>query len=278
MLRSESISTTDVRALYQAVLPKWRKIRFVVAITILATGCTSGPDYHSPSIPKTAGSNFINQPVHTDTAVTSLANWWMLYKDPALDGLVKEALSANTDVRVALANLDRAHAIIKEARGDLYPSTNISAGTSYGRDQTTWTGNGQAPKQWSNTGGLNVSYELDLFGRVKREIEAAQDDTDVVAAAYDAARVVVVAETTRAYVDACSYGESIDVARSSIDLSHRSLVLISSQEQAGSASGCRTRRCCAGSSRGCTAAPAKPAKRCIIRAGSIDGPNPIANT
>lgn len=220
----------------RAMLPAWRTTFLAIAIAALVTGCASGPDYHAPVLPETAGDTFVSKPADTDTAVSLPADWWKLYDDPALDNLVQEALSANTNLRVMLANLDRARAIYKEARGGLFPSTNVSAAAGYGRDQTTWTGTGQAPTQWSYSGGLDVSYELDLFGRVRRDIEAARDDTDAVAAAQDATKVVVVAETTRAYVDACTYGESIDVAHSSIELAQRSLDLISRQQHAGSAS------------------------------------------
>jgi NodT family efflux transporter outer membrane factor (OMF) lipoprotein len=220
----------------RAMVPSWRNTFLAIAVAALATGCASGPDYHAPALPEAAAGPFVSKPATTDAAASLPADWWKLYDDPVLDGLVQEAFSANTNLRVALANLDRAQAIYKEARGGLYPSTNVSAGAGRGRDQTTWNGAGQAPTQWSYSGGLDVSYELDLFGRVRRDIEATRDDTDAVAAAYDAARVVVVAETTRAYVDACTYGESIDVAHSSIELAQRSMDLVSSQEHAGSAS------------------------------------------
>ncbi|HHG4644868.1 TPA: efflux transporter outer membrane subunit [Pseudomonas aeruginosa] len=219
-----------------AVFPSRRAAFMAIAVAVITAGCASGPDYHAPATPETAAGPFVSKPADTDTAASLPADWWKLYDDPALDNLVQEALLANTNLRVTLANLDRARAIYKEARGGLFPSTNVSAGAGYGRDQTTWTGTGQAPTQWSYSGGLDVSYELDLFGRVRRDIEAARDDTDAVAAAHDAAKVVVVAETTRAYVDACTYGESIDVAHSSIELAQRSLDLISRQEHAGSAS------------------------------------------
>ena len=213
-----------------------RAALMAIAIAVITAGCASGPDYRAPATPETAAGPFVSKPADTESTASLPADWWKLYDDPALDNLVQEALSANTNLRVTLANLDRARAIYKEARGGLFPSTNVSAGAGYGRDQTTWTGTGQAPTQWSYSGGLDVSYELDLFGRVRRDIEAARDDTDAVAAAHDAAKVVVVAETTRAYVDACTYGESIDVAHSSIELAQRSLDLISRQQHAGSAS------------------------------------------
>lgn len=222
--------------LHRALFPILRTTFLATAVATFVTGCASGPDYHAPSLPQTAVGPFVSKSDHTDTAQSLPAEWWKLYDDPTLNRVVQEALMANTGLRVALANLERARAIYKEAQGGLIPSTNVSGGAGYGRDQTSWTGSGQAPKQWSYSGGLSVSYELDLFGRVRRDIEAAQDDTDAVAADYDAARVMVVAETTRAYVNACAEGESIDVAQSSIELARRSLDLISNQVYAGAAS------------------------------------------
>ncbi|MGN8083253.1 efflux transporter outer membrane subunit [Variovorax sp. 22077] len=207
-----------------------------VVATAVNTGCASGPDYHPPATRLTAAGSFVSQPADTNAAASPQPDWWKLYNDAALGNLVQDALSANTSLRVTLANLDRARAIYTEARGGLFPSTNVSAGVGYGRDQTTWTGTDRAPTQWSYSGGLEIAYEVDLFGRVKRDIEAARSDTDAVAAAHEAAKVVVVAETTRAYIDACTYGESIDVARSSIELARRSLDLVNRQEHAGSAS------------------------------------------
>jgi NodT family efflux transporter outer membrane factor (OMF) lipoprotein len=222
--------------LHRRLFPILRATFLVTAVAIFITGCTSGPDYHAPSFPQTAAGPFVSKSNHTDTAKSPPVEWWKLYDDPTLNRLVQEALMANTELRVALANLGRAQAIYKQAQGELIPSTSLSANTSYGRDQATWTGEGQAPTQWSYSGGLDASYELDLFGRVRRDIEAAQDDTDTVAADYDATRVMVVAETTRAYVDACAQGRSIDVTQSSIALARRSLELISHQAQAGTAS------------------------------------------
>lgn len=214
--------------------------RRVVLIAIVAAianaGCTTGPDYHPPALPDVVAGSFVTKPADTDIAAPLPAHWWKLYNDPALDQLVQLALSANTNLRVTLANLDRARGVYKEARGGLYPSTSLSAGPSYGRDQTTWTGSGQAPTQLSYNGGIDISYEVDLFGRVRRDVEAARDNAEAVAAAHDAAKVVVVADTTKAYLDACNYGESMQVAQASIALAQRSLDLVRRQEHAGAAS------------------------------------------
>ncbi|PBD27420.1 transporter, partial [Pseudomonas aeruginosa] len=97
-----------------------------VVAAIVNVGCASGPDYHPPAMPEAAARSFVSQPADTDAAASLPPHWWKLYNDPALDNLVQEALSANTNLRVTLANLDRARAIYKEARGGLFPSTNVS--------------------------------------------------------------------------------------------------------------------------------------------------------
>ncbi|MDR8398307.1 TolC family protein [Paraburkholderia sp. USG1] len=212
--------------------------RPLAAVLLAGTlaACKSGPDYRPPAIPDSAMQPFVTQTVATDGTAPLPADWWKLYDDPDLNQLIGEAFAANTDLRVALANMQRAKGIFDEAHSGLFPSTTASGGVTYGRDETTWYGTGQAPMGWTYTGGLDVSYELDLFGRVRRDIEASRDDAQAVAATYDAVRVAVAAETTRAYVDACSLGEAIDVANTSIELASSSLRLVSDEERAGAAS------------------------------------------
>ncbi|KNB23551.1 hypothetical protein ACH55_23735, partial [Salmonella enterica subsp. enterica serovar Typhimurium] len=96
------------------MFPSRRAAFMALAVAVITAGCASGPDYHAPALPETAAGPFVSHPANTDAAEALPANWWKLYDDPALDNLVQEALSANTNLRVALANLDRARAIYTE--------------------------------------------------------------------------------------------------------------------------------------------------------------------
>ncbi|MGD0229765.1 MAG: TolC family protein [Syntrophorhabdales bacterium] len=218
------------------LLPYAARLLTAVIVALVLAACASGPDYRAPDTPESAAGHFVTRIEGADRATPLPAGWWKLYDDPVLNGLIRDAFAANTDLRVALANLERAQGIFNEVHAGLFPSTTTSAGASYGRDQITWSATGQAPREWSYSGGLKVSYEVDLFGRVRRAIEAARYDTEAMAATYDAVRVTVVAETTRAYVNACTLREAIEVARSSIELADHSLRIVSDQERAGSAS------------------------------------------
>jgi NodT family efflux transporter outer membrane factor (OMF) lipoprotein len=192
--------------------------KFLPAVSALAlAACAAGPNY-VPPLPVAAAQ----APLATAGAPVSEAQtpdqWWKLYDDPVLNGLVADALAANTDIRVAVARLDRARASLRVARSDLLPQTNLSASPLYGRLPADQRPAGAKREDWQVDAGLSVSYELDLSGRVRREIEAAHGDVGAAAADADAVRVAIVAETTRAYVEAASAAEQIKVARNIVDL------------------------------------------------------------
>jgi NodT family efflux transporter outer membrane factor (OMF) lipoprotein len=185
----------------------------------MLTACAAGPDYHRPEPVASAGQPFLrgaSSPA-LDPASPADDHWWRLYDDPVLDALVRDALAANTDLRVAIANLERARASLSGARSDRLPQTRITASTTR-RQVPDWQVLGGGRKYWSVDAGLDVSYEVDLFGRVKRNIEAARADAQAAEADRDVVRVAVVADTARAYTDATAAAEQIAVARRTVAL------------------------------------------------------------
>jgi len=202
----------------------------------LAAACAAGPAYERPPEPSTAAGPFVTQGGGFDAAAALPDDWWRLYDDPALNALIARAFAANTDLRVASANLAKARAVLQEARAGRLPSTSVTGGVSYGDASQGGTGQGGSAgdAQWSENAGLALSWEVDLFGRVGRSIEAARADTEAVEAARDAVRVTVAAETTRAYLNACAYSYALDVARESLRTSDENLRLVTAQERAGS--------------------------------------------
>lgn len=192
----------------------------VSALTLAA--CAAGPDYVRPATPVTAAAPFAS----TSAAVAATApadNWWRLYRDPVLDGLIADALAANTDVRVAVARLGRARATLREARNDRTPQATIGASGNYNRFSQIQRLPGIDSETWLIDGGLDVSYEVDLFGRISRNVEAARGDVAAAAADAEAVRVTVVADTTRAYADAAAAAERLAVAERIVTLLDQSL-------------------------------------------------------
>jgi NodT family efflux transporter outer membrane factor (OMF) lipoprotein len=188
--------------------------------------CRVGPNYHAPTLPPQAEAPLVSVNAAVETTAGPPDAWWRLYDDPRLDQLVQEALKANFDLAAADANFAAARAALSAVHANRYPSTGIVAGGIYGRDAVTeeiLELQGQRPQTiWLFEDVFQVAYEVDLFGRVHRAIEAANANADAVAAARDGVRVVVAAETARAYAAICALGEEIDVA-------HRSLGVVSHQ-------------------------------------------------
>ena len=193
----------------------------------------AGPDYVRPATPASGGGPFLAASSAPVTLGQPDGAWWRLYQDPVLDRLVGEAFKANTDLRVAIANLDRARAILRESRANRLPRTELNAGATYGRLPATQIPPGAQREDWSFDAGLTVGYEVDLFGRVGRAIEAARGDAQAAEAARDAVRVAIAAETARAYADASSAAERIEVAERTLGLLDRTVALTSKRFEAG---------------------------------------------
>ena len=208
--------------------------KVVLLLAALAAGCASGPDYRRPETAAPATGAFVTQAPQFDPAAPLPDDWWRLYDDPVLDDLIARAFAANTDLRAASANLARARAVVDETRAGRWPLATLSGGANYSDDNQTNQGQGGGSAQFSQNGGLSVSWELDLFGRVARAVEGARADAQAVEAARDAVRVTVAAETTRAYLDACAGAYALTVARESVRASDETLRIVTAQERAGS--------------------------------------------
>lgn len=255
-----------------------RQLMLSTLSALALAGCAVGPDYaQSPPLPASSGP-FVSAHNPAFTPQPPPADWWHLYDDPVLDSLVGDALAANTDVRQALARIERARAGLRGASGDRLPQTSISARANYGRLPES-----QAPvdadrEGWSYDAGIDVSYEVDLFGRVSRELEAAKADLAASEADADAVRIMVVAETTRAYADAASGAARLRVAREIVDLLDRSLALTRRRHEAGLENGLAVARIATLREQRAAEIPAIEAERqaALFRLATLTGRPPAA--
>ncbi|MBV9840767.1 MAG: efflux transporter outer membrane subunit [Sphingomonadaceae bacterium] len=217
----------------QAQGERWKAGVALLATTALSA-CAVGPDYVRPQSSVSVTAPFIGagRP-GVDATVDADPQWWRLYDDPVLNGLIADALAANTDLRVAVANLDKARAALRGARADRLPQTTIDASTTYNRVPSWQVLPGEPRQYWSVDTGIDVSYEVDLFGRVKRSIEAARGDAQATEADADAVRVAIVADTVRAYLDAIASAKQIAVAEQTVALLDRSVRVTSARVEAG---------------------------------------------
>jgi NodT family efflux transporter outer membrane factor (OMF) lipoprotein len=209
----------------------------ISASALALVACASGPNYVPKPLSASATPPFVMaQGSKVVSGAEPAGDWWRLYDDPALDGLVKDALAANTDIRVAVARLAKARASLREERGAREPQVGVAGSAQYGRLPGPDVP-GEKRTDFQVDAGLDVAYEVDLFGRISRRIEAAKSDVDAAAAEADAVRVAIVSDTVRAYADAVSSAERIAVAERIVTLLDQSLALTERRHQVGLANG-----------------------------------------
>lgn len=216
----------------------WRSFALTPLALALGACITLGPNYQ---LPKEAAVNAplaqgpIDGADHAPVSQQNVpANWWQLYDDPALNELVQDALASNTNLRVAAANLERSRAVLAVANAQGGFSGSATAGAQ--RAQVSGEQYLLFEKvPVANLGdlGVNVSYEFDLFGKLKRGVEAARADDEAVEAAVDLARISVVADVVQAYVESCSAAEELAIAQESLKLQQQRVALTKRLRDAG---------------------------------------------
>lgn len=198
-------------------------------LTALLNACSAvGPDYQIPDAAviqqPEAGNAFdlLDNPQVNQAPLP--ANWWKLYDDPQLDGLIQQALANNTDVRLAYHNLRRAYESFQMA--DHAQEIEIGADGSLARGQISSEAlalQEKIPVMNLSDVGLSVGYQLDLFGKLQRAAESAGASADASAAALDAARVTLVAQVARNYLNACHASEELQIAERSLQIQQQQL-------------------------------------------------------
>jgi NodT family efflux transporter outer membrane factor (OMF) lipoprotein len=203
------------------------------------SACSVGPDFKVPET-ELPGSYIANPAVTTRTAgpVTSadLTQWWRSFRDPQLVSLVERSIAANPDIAIALARLQQARAQQLVAIGAALPNGELSAGAAVGTgtdntrarvaDTLHSAANTTGYNHIDEAGGLGTAWELDIFGKLRREIEASHLDALAAAKARDAVLVSVIANVARAYIELRGFQAQIAITRSNIESARRRLQFV----------------------------------------------------
>ncbi|WER47417.1 TolC family protein [Cupriavidus sp. WKF15] len=204
----------------------------------LAACMTVGPDHKVPDDAAVNSQAANGLFAGADNAAVSIGevpgNWWRLYDDPQIDAVVKQALVANADLRVAAANLKRAIAVYHEVEAENLPEARFKAGVQRGQIAgEPLLHEEKIPAMNFGDIGFEVSYLLDFWGKLARADEAALAAAQASHAALDQARVGVVAETVRAYVQGCTATHELHVAEHQLELQERGVQLAQKLVDAG---------------------------------------------
>jgi NodT family efflux transporter outer membrane factor (OMF) lipoprotein len=196
----------------------------LLSLTVIASGCMVGPNYHPPKtkVPENYGELNASQSTKSTTngSEPKLANWWTTFDDPTLNSLIERAVKANPDLRIAQARVREARAERGIVAADLYPQINV--GGSYTRQRISegsFTGAPSGAIQVEGDlyqVGFDASWEIDLFGGKRRNIEAA--NADLAAAVEDRRDVLItlLSEVARNYVELRASQRQIKIAQANV--------------------------------------------------------------
>ncbi|MBA8884550.1 efflux transporter outer membrane subunit [Dokdonella fugitiva] len=203
---------------------------------MLALGaCTVGPDYVKPDA--AAPAEFARADAATDAAAVPAPDdaFWARFGDAELTALIEQALAANNDLKVALAHYERANAELRSAKFDALPVITASANGQDIRasaDQLPGVDrDGRDTKSYD--AGVAASWELDLFGRIRRSIEAGRADAAASAADLAAAQVAIAGSVARTYVELRGLQERLRVAQDNATNQRETLQLVDARVNAG---------------------------------------------
>lgn len=167
----------------------------LLAAVLTLSACAVGPDYRAPEV----------EPAQIERAAAAgfdqsrfQAAWWRQFDDPTLDALVGEALAENRELRIAFARLRAARSIRDDAANDLFPTVTAGASAEYGEAQQPGFGEERSSIERYDL-GLDMAWELDLFGRVQRRIEASEAQSEAAEAELYQLQVSLIAELVDAY-------------------------------------------------------------------------------
>ncbi len=214
----------------------FQKISLISLLGLVS--CAVGPNYKKPETVVPANWKDRNWKLASPSQVDLREKWWQMFGDRKLDELESLALANNQELKAAVANVQRARALARAARGNTLPTLNGAATTSRQRSsenlEMAQFGVGLYSSTWSVP--IDLAYEIDLFGRVRRSLEAARAEAQAAEAEAAAVLLAMTADVASNYFTLRSFDAQLRLLRQTVDLRKQSLALVQSRSDAGAAS------------------------------------------
>jgi len=251
----------------------------VVFGTIWLSACAVGPNYKEPKVP--AAEKFEGSALTTYSQEQSIGRFWEQFGDDTLNTLVNESLAANHDLRIALSRFYEARAARGESRFDFGPTIKANGGYTEQKYAQVQTG-GLIPSEDLKyyDAGFDAVWELDFFGRIRRNVEARNAELRASEAELHDAQVTVIAEVARTYFELRGQQSQLAVAQRNVENQRETLNLTTARLNAGRGTELDTSQAQAQLSRTLgTIAPLEAAvSRSIHRLSVLTGREPTALT
>jgi multidrug efflux system outer membrane protein len=207
-----------------------------VPLLILLGGCvTVGPNFKQPgvAVPESFSSGGVSWSKAVIEKPVGTGEWWRAYKDATLNGLIGDALRQNQSLEASAGRLREAQALSRVARSRAFPAVDLNGGWDRSKSRPPVGSGGSAQIRSTTDLGLTFSYELDLWGKVRRQNESALAGEAAAALSYDAAALSLSGETATNYFALRSIDAERAILRSTMELRNEALQLLTRQRDAG---------------------------------------------
>jgi multidrug efflux system outer membrane protein len=205
----------------------------LMTILGLLAACTVGPDYRRPDV--TLPAAYRGPDVGAPAAAASFGDlaWWQLFQDPDLQALIRTALAANYDLRIAVTRILQAQSQVTIARAPQFPTVNAQADAPY----TGYVGNSrpeQIPAQtFTPEGGITLGWELDLWGKFRRATEGARAELLASEDFREGVVITLIAQVAQAYFDLRTLDLDLEISRRTVTSRQQSVDLVSARLEGG---------------------------------------------
>ena len=205
----------------------WQQQASLFLVVVIFTGCTLGPDYERPELdvpfeykePKSPGESIAN------------LKWWELFEDPKLQELIETALSENKDLGIALSRIDEAYAAVTITRSDQYPT--IDANGAGGRGKQSEEINPNARTDDNYLASLDLFYEIDFWGKLRRATEAQRAELLATEAAYRNVTISLISDVANLYFLLRDLDEQLIISKRTYQARLDSLAIIQARFDKG---------------------------------------------
>ncbi|MCB0769767.1 MAG: efflux transporter outer membrane subunit [Flavobacteriales bacterium] len=205
----------------------------ITAVVLFLAGCKVGRDYKGTGVTAPVGYERGTSASDT-TALAGIAgndtlDWWRLFQDPVLDTLIREGLRNNRDLNKAILNIDRAATLLAISKADIAPKLNVKGEYTYGNYPFLFDDEARS----NAFGGAAVSWELDIWGRIRRQNEAARAELSGQQYAVRAVQLELISAVASTYFELLEYRTDLDISQRTYALRDSMYLIIDARFRAG---------------------------------------------
>jgi NodT family efflux transporter outer membrane factor (OMF) lipoprotein len=221
------------------------RVLLIIGAAVWFSGCAVGPDFELPSVgvPKSFGTASLTSATDSPPSAADFVRWWQVLHDSQLNALIERAVASNPDIEIALTRVQEARTEQIVVLGALLPTVGASAAAGLGTGTDLTKGraanslragnNTTGIKSVSRIAGFDAGWELDLFGKNQRLLEAVSDDAETQMELRNAVLITIISDVARNYLDIRGLQLRLEIARDDVATAQKTVNLLLTQFDRG---------------------------------------------